>query len=68
MQFAEILKARLEENTKSVQASLIKNSTPDAPLGNGTTTQTLDDGARYAKQYQNRSNSEKKVTAFSDLI
>ena len=66
--FAEILKERLEENTKSVQASLIKNTTPDAPLGNGTTTQTLDDGAKYAKQYQTRTDSEKKVTAFSDLI
>lgn len=45
--FAEILKARLEENTKSVKASLIKSSTPDAPLGNGS---TADPNMSYAEK------------------
>lgn len=47
--FAEILKARLEENTKSVQASLIKSSTPDAPLGNGTTSDPAKAKSDFAK-------------------
>lgn len=47
--FAEILKARLEENTKSVQASLIKTTTPDAPLGNGTTSDPAKAKSDFAK-------------------
>lgn len=47
--FAEILKSRLEENTKSVQANLIKNSTPNAPLGNGTTTDPANAKSDFAK-------------------
>lgn len=35
---ADIMKARVEANTKLVKATMIKDSTPDAPMGNGTTT------------------------------
>lgn len=35
--FAEILKERLEANEKSIRASLIKDTTPSQPMGNGTT-------------------------------
>lgn len=34
----EIIKARIEDNTKSVKAGLIKATTPADPLGNGTTS------------------------------
>lgn len=34
----DIIKARIEDNTKSVKAGLIKATTPADPLGNGTTS------------------------------
>lgn len=35
---ADILKVRLEEQAKSIKAEMLKNTTPEAPMGNGTTT------------------------------
>lgn len=35
--FAEILKNRLEEQEKTLKATLLKGSTPSQPMGNGTT-------------------------------
>lgn len=54
--FAEILKARLEENTKSVKASLIKSSTPDAPIGNGTAKDTETGFQKFQKNKQKNNN------------
>lgn len=54
--FAEILKARLEENTKSVKASLIKGSTPDAPIGNGTAKDTETGFQKFQKNKQKNNN------------
>lgn len=36
-EIAEILKARLDEQAKSLKAGLIKDTTPSEPLGNGST-------------------------------
>lgn len=54
--FAEILKARLEENTKSVTANLIKQSTPDAPIGNGTAKDTETGFQKFQKNQQKNNN------------
>ena len=50
--FAEILKARIEENTKNVKASLIKDTTPVEKLGKGTTENPMSDFAKFQKEEQ----------------
>lgn len=50
--FAEILKARIEENTKNVKATLIKDTTPVEKLGKGTTENPLSDFAKFQKEEQ----------------
>ena len=44
---ADILKARLDANTKSVKAELIKGTTPATPLGTGTAKETKTDFQIY---------------------
>lgn len=56
--FAEILKARLEENTKSVQASLIKTTTPNAPLGNETTSDPGTAKSDFAKYQEAKAKAD----------
>ena len=50
--FADILKARIEENTKNVKATLIKDTTPVEKLGKGTTENPLSDFAKFQKEEQ----------------
>ena len=50
--FAEILKARIEENTKNVKATLIKDTTPVEKLGKGTTENPLSHFAKFQKEEQ----------------
>lgn len=50
--FAEILKARIEENTKNVKATLIKDTTPVEKLGKGTTENPLSDFEKFQKEEQ----------------
>ena len=50
--FADILKARIEENTKNVKATLIKDTTPVEKLGKGTTENLLSDFAKFQKEEQ----------------
>lgn len=50
--FAEILKARIEENTKNVKATLIKDTTPVEKLGKGTTENPMSDFAKFQKEEQ----------------
>lgn len=57
--FAEILKARIEENTKNVKATLIKDTTPNEKLGKGTTEPTMSDFAKFQKTEQAKTQSKK---------
>lgn len=50
--FADILKARIEENTKNVKATLIKDTTPVEKLGKGTTENPMSDFAKFQKEEQ----------------
>ena len=58
----EIIKTRLEENTKSVKAGLIKATTPTDPVGNGTTNAPKGK-SKFAlfQEEREKANSNKKV-------
>lgn len=52
--FAEILKTRLEENTKSVKANLIKESTPKEQIGDNSAANTESDFLKFQKEQQKK--------------
>jgi len=58
----DIIKTRLEENTKSVKAGLIKATTPNDPVGNGTTNAPKGK-SKFAifQEEQEKANANKKV-------
>ena len=58
----DIIKTRLEENTKSVKAGLIKATTPTDPVGNGTTNAPKGK-SKFAlfQEEREKANSNKKV-------
>ena len=58
--FAEIMKARLDENTKSVTAGLIKKTTPATPMGDGSgSAKTQEKSAFQLRQESNRRTTNK---------
>ena len=58
--FAEILKTRLDENTKSVTAGLIKKTTPATPMGDGSgSAKTQEKSAFQLRQESNRRTTNK---------
>ncbi len=59
--FADILKARIEENTKNVKATLIKDTTPTEKLGGGSTTSAspISDFAKFQKEQSAKSHPKK---------
>ena len=58
---ADIMKARLVEQEKSIKAESLKKSTPEAPMGNGTTTEAkgLSEFAKFQKSQKESQNDTK---------
>ena len=55
----EIIKARIEDNTKSIKAGLIKATTPADPVGNGTTSDPKGKKSGFALFQQEREEQSK---------
>lgn len=58
---ADILKIRMEAQEKSIRAEILKSSTPEAPQGNGTTTDPKEKSAfaNFQKKQQEAQNNGK---------
>jgi len=59
--FAEILKARLEENTKSVTAGLVKQTTPATPKGDGIGSANAPTKTAFQLRQESQTRAKNKV-------
>lgn len=59
--FAEIMTKRLEENTKSVKASMIKDTTPEAVLGSGIGSKPRQEKSDFQKYQESKVRASNKV-------
>lgn len=61
---ADILKTRMEAQEKSIRAEMLKESTPKAPMGNGTTTDPKEKSAFATFQAEQQKNKTQGKVEF----